>query len=85
MSLLAKALLIVVMNQGNGNMAIGSESVTVTESIVECKQSQQVFLKSKSKVEDVVFYGNQLTFTKVTPTFEQNIKYTLTCNEMVGE
>ena len=85
MSLLAKALLIVVMNQGNGNGQIGSESVSITENIAECKQAQQVFMHSKGKIKDVSQYGSRLEFTKVTPGLEQNIKYALDCSELVGE
>jgi hypothetical protein len=73
------------MHQGSGNMAIGSESVTVTENITECKQAQQVFMRTKGKIKDVSQYGNRLEFTKVTPGLELNIKYTLDCSELVGE
>ena len=84
MSLLAKALLIVVMHQGSGNMRIGSESVVVTENITECKQAQQVFMKTKGEIENVALYGGVLTFTKVMPGFESNFKYKLDCVELVG-
>lgn len=84
MSLLAKALLIVMMNKNDGNATIGSESVSITESVTECRQSQLVFMRSKSNVIDVVSNGNRLTFTQVTPALQGNIKYKLDCVELEG-
>lgn len=82
MSLLAKALLIVTMSQGTGNMSVGSESVTIAESMIECRQAMRLFLYTKSvqsNTIDILNGKDSLSFSVERGMLQSDTNYKLTC------
>lgn len=80
MSLLAKALLTVTMFQPAGNATTGSESVVITESMVECRQAMRLFQASKGTKKDTINTKDGVSFTSPQDSwYVSDIKYKLTC------
>lgn len=83
MSFIAKALFIVMMRQDSGNSTVASESVSVVESMEECRSAMRVFQSTKGEQKYVNSGNDKVSFTAVSESWAiANTKYTLECKPL---
>lgn len=77
--MIIKALMVLAMYNPAGNAQYGSEQVIPMESVEQCEQVRDAFIKSKSDVVDLTNKGrNTIYFEVETPGY--NTTYRVGCH-----